>query len=105
MIAQKSKLKSQISKLLNLLGMTAGVLSISLQTPVKAANLAQAPQTNSVPVTADFNYWFSLCDLLSKQNKYAAALPACNQALNFKKKDDVLWATRIEVLPNLGQYE
>lgn len=95
----------QNSKLLNLLGITAGVLSIGIQTPVKAENIAQALQTNSVPVTADFNYWSGLCDLLRNQKKYAAALPACNQALNLKKKDAVLWAIRSDLLSNLGQYE
>lgn len=70
---------------------------------VRAAEAGNSP--GSVPVITDFNYYANLCNLLRNQQKYEAALPVCQQAMNMRRRNPVLWAIRSDVLFNLGRYE
>ncbi|MEG3926613.1 MULTISPECIES: tetratricopeptide repeat protein [unclassified Microcoleus] len=85
------------------------VLNISLQPQISVAETARRNNpdrlSQSVPVTGDFNYYFSLCSVWRSQHKYEAALSACNQAINLKKRNATLWAVRSDILLNLRQYE
>jgi FOG: TPR repeat len=59
-----------------------------------------------IPITGDFNYYFSLCNVLRKQPRLEEALSACNQAINLsKKKRADLWGFRSDLLLKLGQYD
>lgn len=91
------------------IGATTLVFNISWQ---PLLTLAEMPRRNNadkfsqaVPISGDFNYYFSLCNVLREQRKYEAALSACNQAINLKKRNATLWAIRSDILLNLGQSE
>jgi len=85
------------------------VLNISLQPQLAVAETIHKNNSDqlsqAVPITGDFNYYFSLCTVLRSQHKYEAALSACNQAINLKKRNATLWGVRSDILLNLGQFE
>ncbi|MBG0747544.1 MAG: hypothetical protein I4E98_13290, partial [Planktothrix agardhii KL2] len=72
-------------------------------------NIPQQPTaipTPPTPINGDFNYYFSLCNVLRKQPQLEEALSACNQAINLsKKKRADLWGFRSDLLLKLGQYD
>lgn len=91
------------------IGTVSLISSVSVQPLLLAAELPPINVSEAVslpvPIAGDFNYYFSLCKVLRSQQKYEAALSACNQAINLKKKKAEAWAIRSEILFNLRQYE
>lgn len=94
-------------------GILAGLGTISLVLNVSAPLLLKAAEPPPVnlaenlpaPLNADFNYYFSLCEVLRNQQKYEEALSACDQAISLKKKRAEVWAFRGDILFHLGQHE
>ena len=72
-------------------------------------NIPQQPPSTPnppVPINGDFDYYFSLCNILRKQPLLEEALSACNQAINLsKKKRADLWGFRSDLLFRLGRYD
>ncbi len=73
--------------------------------PLVARSAEAGTSPRAVPVIADFNYYANLCNLLRNQQKYEAALPVCEQAMNMRRRNPLLWAIRSDILFNLGRYE
>lgn len=52
----------------------------------------------------DFDYWASLCALLSNEKNYTEALAACDQAIALNPDQAKTWTDRAEGLLSLGKY-
>lgn len=91
-------------------------ITVLLPITVEAANKIPILEKNSSTfnnqfwqqtqtISTNFNYSLTLCEMLRNEKKYEAALEACNQAVQIKKRDAKLWANRSQILLNLDKNE